>query len=518
LKQLTFRRGNVTGAHFAPDERTVVYSAAWDGKPSEIFTTRLESPESRSLGLPPARLLSVSSAAELAILLTKPGEVGFPVEGTLARVSLAGGVPRQVLENVGNADWSPDGKELAVVRRVGNQYQLEYPLGTVLWQGVPESADHWVRVSPRGDTVAYLSDGELTIVDRSGGRRSIAIEPRANGLAWAPGGDGVWATMSGTNNAYAVWRVALDGTRREVYQGPGPVILHDVARSGAMLVHHGFEQLGLRVKPKGEKTERDLAMSLLSPRAMSISADGSHLLLWNMNGQVFLCPTRGGEPVLLARGNGGNISPDGKWVAMWPEPDHVWMLVPTGPGEPRRLSLGKLQQAWIPPVSPVFLDSSRIFFSASEPGASSIRGFVLEIATGAIRPVTPQGVTTIGSSAVNDAVLGRQADGALAWYPLSGGEPRPTRASVPESTVSIRTTPDGRWTFVADWRGINAPLRIDRIDLVTGKREAWRTFGPDDMTGVASMRPVFPMTPDGEAYAYNYLRVFQDLFLVEGLR
>ena len=467
------------------------------------------------MGLPPARLLSVSSSAELAILLTKPGDVGFPVEGTLARVSLSGGVPRQVLDDVENADWSPDGKELAVVRRVGDQSQLEYPLGKVLWPEVPESADHWVRVSPRGDKVAYLADRELTIVDRSGARRSIAIEPRANGLAWSPGGDAVWATMSGMDNDYAVWRVGLDGTRREVYQAPGPVILHDVARSGAMLVHHGFEQLGLRVKAKGETAERDLTLSLLSPRAMSISADGSHLVLWNMNEQVFLCPTRGGEPLSLSRGNGGTISPDGNWVAMWPEPDHKWTLVPTGPGEPRRPSLGTLRHAWTPDMFP---DSNRLVFWGSEPEASSSRGFVLEIATGAIRPVTPLGVTTVGSPAVNDAVLARQADGTLAWYPLSGGDPRPTRATVPESTVSIRTTPDGRWTFVGDWRGISAPIRIDRIDLLSGRREAWRTFGPDDLTGVARMMPPFPMTPDGEAYAYNYLRVFQDLFLVEGLR
>src|SRR6266542_5564179 len=40
-RTLTFRRGFLTGARFAPDGQTIVYSAAWDGKPSEIFTTRV---------------------------------------------------------------------------------------------------------------------------------------------------------------------------------------------------------------------------------------------------------------------------------------------------------------------------------------------------------------------------------------------------------------------------------------------------------------------------------------------
>ena len=53
-RTLTFRRGFLTGARFAPDGQTIVYSAAWDGKPSEIFTTRVGSDDSRPLGIFPA--------------------------------------------------------------------------------------------------------------------------------------------------------------------------------------------------------------------------------------------------------------------------------------------------------------------------------------------------------------------------------------------------------------------------------------------------------------------------------
>src|SRR5580704_12413031 len=42
--QVTFRRGTVFGGRFGPDGQTVYYSAAWDGKPAEIYSARAGSP------------------------------------------------------------------------------------------------------------------------------------------------------------------------------------------------------------------------------------------------------------------------------------------------------------------------------------------------------------------------------------------------------------------------------------------------------------------------------------------
>ena len=116
---MTFRRGFLTGARFAPDGQTIVYSASWDGRPSEIFTTRVGSTESRALGIAPADILAVSSTGEMAVLLGCTASAA-PCVGTLARVPLAGGTPREILEDVVSADWSPDGKNLAVIRRRGS--------------------------------------------------------------------------------------------------------------------------------------------------------------------------------------------------------------------------------------------------------------------------------------------------------------------------------------------------------------------------------------------------------------
>ncbi len=197
-RTLTFRRGFLTGARFAPDGQTIVYSAAWDGKPSEIFTTRVGSSESRPLGIFPAGILAISSAGEMAISLgcENRWEHCF---GTLARVPLAGGTPREVLDNVGSADWSPDGKELAAIHAVeGEGDRIEYPIGKVLYK--TEGYLTALRVSPKGDLVAFIehprrddSRGTLCVVDRAGRKKSLTGEwQRMLSTLWSPTGEEVF--------------------------------------------------------------------------------------------------------------------------------------------------------------------------------------------------------------------------------------------------------------------------------------------------------------------------------------
>src|SRR5436309_3649892 len=69
FRQLTFRRGTVFSARLAPDGSTVIYSAAWDGEPVELFSTRAGFPESRSLGFRHTHLYCISSTGELAVSL-----------------------------------------------------------------------------------------------------------------------------------------------------------------------------------------------------------------------------------------------------------------------------------------------------------------------------------------------------------------------------------------------------------------------------------------------------------------
>ena len=148
FQRLTFRRGDVTSAKFAPGN-TVVYSAEWDGAPSTLFSAQPGNRESQPLALPSARVLAISPRGEMAILLGG-GDVG-----TLARVPFGGGAPREVLEGVSGADWGPDGESLAVVRSVGGKFRLEYPVGTVLYE-TERRPPLTPRVSADGKLVAFF--------------------------------------------------------------------------------------------------------------------------------------------------------------------------------------------------------------------------------------------------------------------------------------------------------------------------------------------------------------------------
>jgi eukaryotic-like serine/threonine-protein kinase len=107
FQRVTFRRGFIDNGRFANGGKTIAYSAAWDGNPSRVYSTQAEIPESRDLGLANAHLMGVSSSDEMALTLGS---------GTLARVALAGGAPREIANDIIAADWTSDSKGLAVVR------------------------------------------------------------------------------------------------------------------------------------------------------------------------------------------------------------------------------------------------------------------------------------------------------------------------------------------------------------------------------------------------------------------
>ena len=163
FQRLTFRRGDVTSAKFAPGN-TVVYSAEWDGAPSTLFSAQPGNRESQPLSLPSARVLAISQRGEMAILL------GGEDVGTLARVPFGGGAPREVLEGVSGADWGPDGESLAVVRAVGGKFRLEYPVGTVLYE-TERRPPMTPRVSADGKLVAFF-DFDIE------GRRLLVVRDR----------------------------------------------------------------------------------------------------------------------------------------------------------------------------------------------------------------------------------------------------------------------------------------------------------------------------------------------------
>jgi serine/threonine protein kinase len=510
--QLTFRRGVVTSARFSPDGHTVVYSALWDGLAPEVFSRRIDSPASVSLGLPPSTLLSVSSKSELAVLVAPPGERGVLWIGTLARVPLSGGPLRPVLEDVLDADWSPDGGELAAIRWRQGQFQLEYPLGNVLLRPCLATK---LRVSPRGDAVAVLDPDGIRIVDRGGRTRRIPIPPAHQRLAWWPGDGSLLVDAGDSDLRRTLLRVAASGRVAEVCSLAGTLVVHDVSQDGRVLVHHGFERWSVRARAPGEAVEHDASVYANS-QVQGLSADGTRLLLWDGGngppGSALLLPTRGGAPVRLGEGHPMGLSADGAWFLLRSTAGSRSQLVltPTGPGEARPVPLGDIELS-----GPFSIDGAGIGFNGALPGRPA-RSFYADLSTGRTRAVTPEGAVAIAGRLPTGGFLARSNDGTLWLQPASGGEGRPLPWKLPSDPFleTVRVSGDGRVLVVR--RG-SVPARLERIEIASGRGVPWKTLHPPDMTGAGHVWTTL-LTPDGQGYAYTHGLFLQDLFLVEGLR
>ncbi len=521
---LTFDQGYVWSARFTPDGQSVVYGAAWKGDPLQLFSVRLGSVESRSLGLPSADVLSISSSGEMAVSPGRHYTVGWINSGKLARVSLDGQVPREVLDEVLCADWSPDGRSLALVRSVAGRYRLEYPEGTVLYE-----TSGWIshaRVSPDGQKVAFMDHplvgddrGTVAIVDRSRKKTTLPGEYAGeDGLAWAPGGKEIWYTASDTD-FYTLRAVSLSGKQRVVMRSPGDLELQDISKDGRVLVTSFRNRMKLMGSAPEEGQEHDWSWfdySMLT----NISRDGSKLLFSESSlaggtlYSVFLRRTDGSPAVRLGDGRGEGISPDGKWaLALVPTSPPQLSLLPTGAGEPRMLSRDSIdyQRAWW------FPDGKRILVAGSEPGHST-RLYVRDLEGGKLQPVTPENIeTSVGEDILSPDgkwISAAEAGQNARLYPVEGGAPRPI-SGIAEGDVPIQWTADGRSLYVR--RLDEMPARVFRLDLQTGRRELWKQIMPADRTGVVKISGILP-TPDGRAYGYSYMRILSELYEVEGLK
>ena len=518
--EITFRTGTIWEARFAPDGQTIVYGAAWDGRPTELFSTRFDSTDSRPIGLSAAQIMSISSKGEMAVVLN-PTSTGLSLSGTLARVPLAGGAPRETFEDVWGADWTPDGQSLAIVRTGpphGNRH-LEFPPGNVIYE--PNSWCSHVRFSPNGEFLAFADhisggdDGRIVITDVHGNRKaSSSFYTSVQGAAWTPDGKEVWFSAVPGGAARAIYALDLSGNERLIYRAPGGLTLHDISHSGLVLLTADKARIALSALPPGETREHSLAWfdwSLLN----DMSADGKTIVFSETgeatggNYGVYLRKTDGSPAVRLGDGHQGYLSPDGKWVLAEVDSPRKLMLLPTGVGGPRQLTDNKTDHylaAWLP-------DGKSIVFASAEPG-HEVRSYLLDLESGSPRALTPEG--TAGSLVTPDGkfLLARDAKGQRWLYPIGGGEPQKLDLAIQPSELIMGFSADGKSLQV---RTRTIPVEIFNVDMASGHRQPWKEIAPADPAG-AQMVFKIAFSADGKSYAYSVSRVLSDLYVVNGLK
>jgi Tol biopolymer transport system component/predicted Ser/Thr protein kinase len=528
-KQLTFERGFVYAARFAPDGRSVVYSASWDGQPLQIYSTDPGSPESRALNLLNSTLFA-ASAKDLAISIGCRDRYIGDCQGTLALVPISGGAPRELAEEVVAADWTSDGSEMAIVRHTEGKYRVEYPRGKVIYESHKPLG--FVRIAPDGKSLAIAQSvgewgdaGRLFVLDANGkqithSQMYVSLE----GVAWPPSGEEVW--LAGTTDAGwadAIYALRMNGQERIVLRLPGMVRLHDISRDGAALLSKDLWRSDIMYRGASDKSERSLSW-LDYAQLRDITDDGNMVSIadWGQaagaSGLAFVRKTDGSAAVKLGAWDEPVLSPDGTRV-LAVEGVTVGTgkpsVVPIGVGEIQKFEVAEIQNVqsmgWMP-------DGKSFYYGADD--GHGFRMYLQDLAGGKPRAVTP--VITVKSyyfethlvSPDGKFLFARDTSGKAKLYPVAGGEPQDLAGLMPED-VWMTWTKDGREAYV--FHDEKTSATVYRLDVTSGKRQLVAKVAPVDPAGVTSISNVL-YTPDGKAYAYSDTQELSELFIVAGVK
>jgi eukaryotic-like serine/threonine-protein kinase len=516
----TFDQEFVGNARFMPDGQTIVFSAAKEGTIPDLFVSRANTAAPQPLGLT-AHLLSISSKGELAVLTDVEYISQRLYRGTLARMPIDG-APRAWMKDVREADWAPDGSDLAIVHDLGSRDRLEYPVGHVLKETAGYFSDP--RVSPDGQRVAFFEHparyddrGWVRVVDRAGGEKTLAGEYwGVEGLAWSPDGTrGVYAAAAGQGHDQP-YSVDLSGGAppREEFPVVGSVLVQDVAKDGRWIVLRVDERIGIRAHVPDTAGEREFSWINGGIRP-TLSRDASLLLFTDSSesaGQNYAATyrrTSGGPVVRLGEGLALDLSPDDALaLSMMPSTPDLWVY-PIGPGKSLHLARGPLSHyadaRWFP-------DSKRIVVCGSETGHLP-RCYEQGINGGLPKPITPEGTMTARVSPNGEAVAAQQTDGNWIIARIRSGEIHALPGQLATKDVIVGWTADSRSVYVQHGE---TSARIDRVDVSTGARTILREIAPPDRAGLTSVE-VDSFRDDG-SYAYFYLKEPTTIFVVSGVR
>jgi serine/threonine protein kinase/Tol biopolymer transport system component len=522
--RLTFQRGTIYAARFAPEGTNVLYSAAWNGLPVEIFLTRPDSPESKPLGFGHSELFAVSSKGTLAISL-EPQVIGFLFSGLLAQVSLAGAQPRTLSKDVVAADWMQTSERLLIVRRSGTHYRVEWPIGRVVYE--TEGLISHPRISRDGRLVAFIDhphvfddSGAVVVLDENG-RRTVVSDGWSSiwGLAWSANGREIWFTAARSGNSRTLRATSLSGDERVIAQTTGRLTLHDVAPSGEVLVSEDLDHSGVLFRSEDANAENDLSwLDVTFPRDLSI--DGT-MLLFDETGDgggslysAYLRPTDGRPAVKLGDGYAATLSPDKRWASTIPRSLRGGIsLIPTGPGESSNIQVSTLDEyRWLRWL----MDGEHVVINATEPGRGR-RLFLHRIGTSEVRPISPENIQ--GPYAVapdGQQVVGVNREDRSAWlFPIDASRTPQLIPQVTSDELPFQWSHDGAALYLRR-RGGEMPLRVFRLDLATGEKTLWREISIPDRAGVQVISQIL-LSPDGRKYVLGFRRVLSDLFLLSGV-
>ncbi len=516
FQQITFRRGMIGGARFAPDGQTILYSAKWEGRPFSVYLASSVSPETRTLGFEDANLTAVSRSGEL--LLQSP-ERNFG--NTLSRVPMNGGAPLAVSRGVVCSDWSADGTKIAAVRFEGKQSQIEFPIGNVVYHTAGLLS--CMRVSRDGTMIVFTEHpvrgddgGDIKVLDRDGKVRTLSAGwSRLGGLAWSASGREVWFTATRTGAVRSLWAVTLNGKLRLVARVPGSLRLEDISREGRVLIAQQDQRSEMAGRLGKDSEEHDLTWFDWTA-AEDLSADGN-LVLFDESGEgggpkwtVYVYRATDGSTLRLGEGHALALAPDGRSAVILNTADRRKLtIVPIGEGPRHELSGEGVEYQW----ARYFPDGQRLLVAGNEPGGA-MRLYVQFVNGGKPRPFTPEiFLRSVAISPDGKKIVGADAHGAIVECNADGSEHRAIPTAEP--LFPVAWSADGRSVLARDMGQV--PAHVFEIDMTTGRERPWKEVAPSNLNGVQTVYRLF-YTPNWRSYVYSFQRSLSQLYLADGLK
>ncbi len=522
ISQRTFRSQSVFNARYTANGDALVFSGAESGTSLRIYTVGSAYPEPRAISDSGTHLLSVSSKNEMAVLVNATLLHHRVFVGTLARMPVDGGAPREILAAVREADWSPDGSQLAIVHEVGGKDRLEYPIGTMLYETSGYLSD--IRVSPDGQRIAFLEHpeklddrGSVAVVDLKRVHTQLTKEYwGVQGLSWTPDGQRIDFGAASIAGFEELHEVSLRGGAHTILPTTGSLTVQDIARDGRRLVTRDDKARHMWLRSAQDTAPTNVSWMDATVLPV-ISGDGAMLAFCDVSelaGRSYATMIRRRDAATVVRIGGGcpsDLSTDKKSVlSLMPTNPVQLMLHPTGAGESRRLDHGELESI----TRAAFVgDGTQIVICGNEP-KHAIRCYLRSLADGALRAVTPEGVGSMIISPDGAFIVVATADSGYRRYNLSDG----ASFAVPGVAASeevLRFSSDGKalWT-----RRANAiPVRVDRVDLSTGTRVALISPFAARLPGLLMVGSV-ALADDPRNYAYIETEFMSYVFEIKGLR
>lgn len=386
-------------------------------------------------------------------------------------------------QEIAELSWTPDGKSLLYIR--GGDFEFpgrEHPNPRSFPEGVDQSVwciraagsearkigeGHSPAVSPQGDRVVYIKEGQVWIADLAGGKPAQLIHARgkASGLRWSPDGSALAFTSDRTDHSFiGVYRFSghtLQYLDASVDHDNSPAWSPDSRRVAFLRVANvsrpfrfgpvrEAEPFSIRVAEvdsgKGRQVwraepGRGSALHSLDAAADLFWADSDRLVFpWERDGwqHLYSVPVAGGAATLLTPGEfeveNVSLSADRKRVLFSSNQNdidrrHVWRLRVAG-GTPEAVTSGDSLE-WSPVET---ADGSAVAFFASGSRRASHAAIVvgraapLEMAPDAIPAAFPEKSLVVPQQVIFSAADGLRIHAQLFLPPGGSAARRPALA------------------------------------------------------------------------------------------